>query len=221
MSASLPAVCRDRRLTRLAGVALAALVLSGALGGPLVSSASAASGVRACYTYRGQGVMNLRTSLERRWPNGTSTYLGAPSRTDRYGCVTYSIHGSWQRFPVRVRAMGFLANTRYVFSGISYLYAPAGGRFYRLGTRYLGLYLLPAQTTPAPSSTASPWDPGDWVSQMSGSPTDATFCNQSPAMQVACYMDRHNMQGNVIYFDGDGDGYPLGQDRDDSNPSYW
>jgi hypothetical protein len=220
---SLVAVCPRRRPVRTIVLgAFAALAASAALSGVLASGATAAGGVRACFTFRGAPVGNLTTTLEKRMTDGSFTYLGAPYRTDRYGCVTYSIHGWWQNRRVRVHAVGFVANTRYVLIANSYYYSGFGRGFYRLGTGFLRLYVLPAQTTPTPAQNSGSWDPGDWVGQMGGSPNNSAFCNQSPAMQVACYMDRHNMHGNVVSLDLDHDGHLAGvNDVDDSDPNRW
>ena len=168
--------------------------------------ALAATRISGCFSYRGVRYQNLSTSVLYRNTLGGWSYLrGSGWRTNSSGCVTYNIGGRSQNWSLLIKATGAVPNWRGMFSGTSHYYAPGYGGSYYLGEGRLAFYYLPS-TAPTPPNDN--WSPGNWLAGMSNG-GGGGGCSSSDAMAVACYMNSHNLNGNVIvpYRDSDGDGY--------------
>jgi hypothetical protein len=189
-----------------------------AVGFVLVPAASAASRVTGCFTYDAAPVTGLSTNLEYLTVSNTWRYLGAPAATDRNGCVTYSIWSrAWKTYSVRIRATAFVPEWRALFSGATPYYAPGGAASYRLGAGAVSLYVLPASAPPEPSFDGVT---NGWLDQMT-SGGGGGGCSSAPAMLVACYMDAHRLDGNVVVLDRDHDYHEDDVDRAPDDPSRW
>jgi hypothetical protein len=189
-------------------IALAVLTVSVGVGVLAPADASAASRLKACFQNNGIRYRNVSTNTEV-WTVGHYwRFFGGLGRTDSHGCVTYNVTGKAQNYDLRVRAQAVIPQQRAVFTGISHLYSNRHGDFYDyLGVGRLVLRYLPTYVPPPPSSQHfGGVDTQNWLDEMHGGSADPCTNNPSPGMQVACYMDSHNMVGNVIVLDRDVDG---------------
>jgi hypothetical protein len=182
--------------------------------------ASAASRISACFSYRGYAYRNLSTAAYSLRVSGT--YKMIPNsfyRTDSSGCVSYTMSGSdINDSRVKIRASGSAPGWRGYLDGFSASYAPAGRGRYSLGRANLGFYRLPPAAPNPPVANGNQGGlTSSWMDALNGS----VDCNQSPAMQVACYMDRNHLHGNVVTVprDFDGDGVEDWQDNYVGDPS--
>jgi hypothetical protein len=189
-----------------------------------VSPASAARYVKGCFSYNGYYYQGVAINLEYKTVSGAWRFLpNTASSTLAEGCQSYTITGTWRRFYIRMKATAWTADYGGFFLGVS-RYAGPNNHRWSLGVNALRLYTLPPQALPAPappaSGTLDEWTAGvgNWVNEITGPRTPA-MCAQSAAMQVACYMDSHGLQGNVVYTTGDvdEDGY---YGLDDHYPSF-
>jgi hypothetical protein len=199
-----------RRAVRVA--TLAAVVL-----GLAPAQAHAASALSGCFGVNGTAITGLSTDLQYLTTGGS--WRGLPSShgtTDARGCVRYTVRGVTRSYSLRIHGAGVVPSWNAVVDGATPHYASAGRRTYDLGTSNMRWTRLPAAMTTSPGYGV---DTNSWLDQM----TDGSACtnNPSPAMQVACYMDRHNMHGNVVVLDDDLDGVENAQDRYPQDPRYW
>jgi hypothetical protein len=172
--------------------------------------AGAASAISGCFRYQTTAITGLPTSVQYRTTSGDWAVLrNSLGHTDASGCITYNITGSVRTYSaLRIYAAGVVPAWRAMVDGATPYYASAGGSTYRLGTSSLRMRYLPASVATAPTSGTS-----SWLDEM----TNGAACTNdpSPAMQVACYMDRNGMHGNVVVLDYDHDGI---EDRYDNYP---
>lgn len=204
-------------LLRSAVSAVGAAVLTIAVAGALAAApASAASGVSACFAYNGVRYQGLSTNLEYAESGYWHFFGGTLGTTLSEGCVSYSIPSRYRRVQLRIKADASVPEWRGMFVGYSPTYAPKGRRSWYLGESQMGFYYLPS-TVP----NASEWgvDTNAWLNEITGS----VNCSSSTAMQVACYMDEHNMHGNIVVLpkDSDGDGWLDTQDDYPTNKYYY
>ena len=159
---------------------------------------AAAAGVTGCFGYAGVNYNNLATTLQYyHFADGTWRTLPlTPVYTSGFGCVRWTIYGSWTSYKrIRIYATGLVAGGRGIFVGASPYYAPGGTRRYLLGTGQLAFIPFPTSVPPAPQ-TQDPNITRSWLDQVSGGANCATLTD--PALQVACYMDQHGLVGNTV-----------------------
>ena len=179
--------------------------------------AQAATAISGCFGVNGTMVTGLSTDVQylttvRTW----HSLAGSVGQTDASGCVHYRISGAARRYSLRIHAAGVVPAWAAMVDGATPHYAPGRRRSYALGTSNMRVSYLPPSVATTPQADV---DTSDWLNQM----TDGSACanDPSPAMQVACYMDRHNMHGNVVVLDDDHDGVENAQDRYPQDSRYW
>lgn len=171
----------------------------------IAQPAQAAGAIYSCFSYGGQRYQNLSTFLEYLGTDGRwYAAEGTASYTRANGCITYHFTPSWQQYMFRVHAVALVPQWRGVFNGISPHYGPSGSQQYDVGEARLAFYTLPSNYQDPPVSRTLT---DDWLDDMTSS-TYTSTCSSSSAASVACYMDSHNLVGNVVvpYRDFDGDG---------------
>ncbi len=202
---------RGRTGTRAIGLAVS-LAVAAVVAAANAPAASAASEIKACFSFNGVRYQNLSTSVEYWTKGGYWGFLrGSAGVTESDGCVTYTIGGAPQGWYLRIRATAVVPNWRGVFDGHTPYYANPGTRFTWLGEGRLQFYYLPAAVETPPDN----WRfTDDWLDAMSNGGSGSDPCSFNGAMAVACYMDAHGLHGNVVVpnRDSDGDGWYDWQD---------
>lgn len=199
-----------RRL--LPASALATLVTLASLSASLfaASPASAASSVTGCFPYQG-----LSTAVYSQVPSVT-TYLyvpGSDAFTDPNGCVTYYVHDpDYQTVDLKIRASAAVPAWRAFLDAWPNVHATPGTGTANLGLTQMRFLLLPPRVPDPPRAAAlygSQSLTDSWMEGMNHTPARGG-CQSNAAMVVACYMDRHDMFGNVVVpsRDSDEDGVP-------------
>jgi hypothetical protein len=183
-----------------------------------LSAAHASSRLATCFSYGGQRWQGISTYLEywgvdSRWHplNGTESF----SRSN--GCIAYYPASDYRGYSFRVHAVGLVPHWRGFFNGVSPTYAPGGDGSYNLGETRLNFYFIPPSWPTEPSTNHGGLT-SDWLDDM------AQGCRapSSAAANVACYMDRNGLVGNVVvpYRDTDDDGFNDAVDNYPTNPRY-
>lgn len=186
------------------GLAATAVLMSCALAST-AGTASAASSVTGCFGAGSVSVSGLYTQVEYRSSGRWYPVSRSLSSTGENGCVSYTLGGSLRNANVKIAAAGIVPAWNQMVWGSTPRMATPG-----YGSAFVGWSALYGVALTQESMTQG------WLDQMSSPSGNTPFCSTSPAAQMACYMDQHNMQGDVVVpvpRDSDGDGYPDYEDR--------